>query len=784
MTTIANTQFAEPAVISLAAFVKDFGVALRDAVDQQNPPVFHPEDTCPLRDAVMDGLLRQPFVAQREAVQAMATLLFDHHEKAVIMNGEMGVGKTQIAICTAAVAQAEGYQRSLVVCPPHLVYKWRREIKETVPNARVWVLNGADTLARLLQLRQWAKVRDADSAPEFFVMGRVRMRMGYEWEHAFTVKRIIGRNQESGEIYSHNTLACPKCGTPYRDAEGTSFSSTRQLPDQRLMCLHKHVDEEGAEHVCGEQLWTLVRKEALKDKRKLVADALQKLPTIGEKTAERLLNTFGEDMLGDMLSDNIAEFTNLMDENGDLVFNDRQAERMERSLGKMEFSLGQGGYQASEFVKRQLPDGYFGTLIVDEAHEYKQGDSAQGQAFGVLAAKARKVLLLTGTLMGGYADDIFHLLWRANPRRMIEDGYKYRGRSLGGAVMSFMRDHGILKDVFKTTSGGSHKTSRGEKNSQRTSKAPGFGPTGICRFILPYTVFLKLKDIGQNVLPPYREHYVEVDMDDDQRGAYDALSADLTAVMRKALAKGDTTLLGVVLNALLRWPETCFRSEVVKHPRTRETLAMVPALYGRDEQESMVAGGTIVVTGFNAEALTPKERKLLDICLAEKAKGRRVLVYTTYTGKQDTSMRLKQILSAAGLRTDVLRSSVSTQSREDWILDRVDRGIDVLVCNPELVKTGLDLLEFPTIVFAQTGYSVYTLQQAARRSWRIGQRSDVDVYFLGYAGTAQTACLALMAEKIAVSQSTSGDMPDTGLDVLNPNGDSIEVALAKRMLNK
>ena len=80
--------------------------------------------------------------------------------------------------------------------------------------------------------------------------------------------------------------------------------------------------------------------------------------------------------------------------------------------------------------------------------------------------------------------------------------------------------------------------------------------------------------------------------------------------------------------------------------------------------------------------------------------------------------------------------------------------------------------------------SVYTLQQAARRSWRIGQKLDVDVYFLGYANTAQTACLALMAEKIAVSQSTSGDMPDTGLDVLNPNGDSVEVALAKRMLAK
>jgi len=36
-----------------------------------------------------------------------------------------------------------------------------------------------------------------------------------------------------------------------------------------------------------------------------------------------------------------------------------------------------------------------------------------------------------------------------------------------------------------------------------------------------------------------------------------------------------------------------------------------------------------------------------------------------------------------------------------------------------------------------------------------------------------------MAKKIVVSQSTSGTMPDTGLDILNQEGDSVEVALAK-----
>ncbi|MGU2526885.1 DEAD/DEAH box helicase, partial [Pseudomonas aeruginosa] len=106
----------------------------------------------------------------------------------------------------------------------------------------------------------------------------------------------------------------------------------------------------------------------------------------------------------------------------------------------------------------------------------------------------------------------------------------------------------------------------------------------------------------------------------------------------------------------------------------------------------------------------------------------------------------------------------------------------VLITNPELVKTGLDLLEFPTIVFLQSGWNVYTLQQAARRSWRIGQKLAVKVIYLGYAASSQMACLALMAKKILVSQSTSGDVPESGLDVLNQDGDSVEVALARQLV--
>ncbi len=756
-------DFQNESVITLTDFINDFGSGLMQAVQDQNPPVFNgtPNES---REILMDTMLRTPFDAQRDLIQSVSHLLIDKGHKAAVINGEMGTGKTLMSIVTAALLDAEGYKRTLVISPPHLVYKWRREIMETVPNARVWVLNGPDTLARLLAIREaLGKVDNEQNVVEFYVIGRVRMRMGFNWQKSIIARKRyvrVAQNQTDPDCKktlprTYEYAACPDCGTIVVDEDGDPVSFSAFSDKEQKNCHH-----------CNSPLWSLIRKNnRQKSRRELVSMAMQQLPTIGPKSAEKLLACFGEDMLSNMLSDNIYEFVNLMDENGELVFSDNQARRIERALAKLEFGLGQGGYQPTEFIKRYLPTGYFSNLLVDEAHEYKNQGSAQGQAMGVLASLVKKTILLTGTLMGGYADDIFYLLWRAMPQIMMEDGYCYNNRNtLSSAAMSFMREHGVLKDIYKETESVSHRTARGKSMTVRTVKAPGFGPKGIARFVLPYTAFLKLKDIGQDVLPPYQEHFIEVDMTSEQQEYYSKLSNQLKAELRQALARGDTTLLGVVLNVLLRWPDTCFMAETVKHPRSNALLAFAPSVFDEDD-------------------ISPKEEELIRIALENQSAGRRTLVYTTYTGKRDTGSRLKTLLSEAGLKTAVLRSSVSTMKREDWILDQVDRGVDCVICNPELVKTGLDLLEFPTIVFMQSGYNVYTLQQAARRSWRIGQKEAVDVYYLGYADSAQIACLTLMAKKIAVSQSTSGDVPDTGLDILNQDGDSVEVALAKQLIN-
>ena len=64
--------------------------------------------------------------------------------------------------------------------------------------------------------------------------------------------------------------------------------------------------------------------------------------------------------------------------------------------------------------------------------------------------------------------------------------------------------------------------------------------------------------------------------------------------------------------------------------------------------------------------------------------------------------QLRAVLDGAGFRVAVLKAdTVSAERREDWVAARVREGADVLVTNPRLVQTGLDLVEFPSIVWVE-----------------------------------------------------------------------------------
>ena len=126
-------------------------------------------------------------------------------------------------------------------------------------------------------------------------------------------------------------------------------------------------------------------------------------------------------------------------------------------------------------------------------------------------------------------------------------------------------------------------------------------------------------------------------------------------------------------------------------------------------------------------------------------------------------------------------SKPSPQHREGWIKDQVDDGIDVLICHPKLVQTGLDLIDFPTICWFQTEYSTYTTRQASRRSWRIGQHQEVKVVYLAYLETLQGKALSLVAHKMQSSLAMEGEIPREGLSSYHKS-ENIMLQLAQEIV--
>ena len=208
---------SSPLTLSLQDFVGEFGDELLDALNSANPPVYTGQPQAH-RQLIVASLKRKLFPAQAEVVHAAAELLIDRGERAAIVNGEMGCGKTTVGIAAAAVLNAEGYRRTLVLSPPHLVYKWRREIQETVAGAKVWVLNGPDTLVKLLKLREQLGVQP--TGQEFFVLGRVRMRMGFHWKPVFTQRRT-----RHGDV-----AACPTAARSSPTSTASRSTRSRSKP--------------------------------------------------------------------------------------------------------------------------------------------------------------------------------------------------------------------------------------------------------------------------------------------------------------------------------------------------------------------------------------------------------------------------------------------------------------------------------------------------------------------------------------------------------------------------
>jgi superfamily II DNA or RNA helicase len=414
-----------------------------------------------------------------------------------------------------------------------------------------------------------------------------------------------------------------------------------------------------------------------------------------------------------------------------------------------------------EYVGRYMR-GWFDFAIADELHQLA-GDTAQGNGLGVLGRAAQRLIALTGTLMGGYADDLFNIFYRMEPRAMVREGFAYGGQGR----RDFQEKYGVLETIEKVEEA-DNACSRTTKKTVRVVRKPGASPLLFGKFLMNTTAFLSLEDISDN-LPRYDESVISVDMDDALQQAYERLEEEIRSAMKAH--RGNKSLMSILLNTLLLYPDHPYDFKEIwaraLDPQTKEYVKFLVT-----EPENLTR-----------DALYAKERALIADLKEELRQGRRCQVYATYTGEKDVTLRLETALRQEGMRVAVLRSSAPTDKREDWYERQLKAGVELVICHPKLVETGLDLLAFPTLYFYETGYSLHTLRQASRRSWRIGQRFPVRVKFVTYSGTMQETCLRLMGKKMLVALMMEGKFSGEGLQALDTDEDLMS-AMARELVEK
>lgn len=718
-------------IVGLDSYLNRYGEILATKIQESFVPKFIPGESD--YDAVVDdyddscydsGI--EIFEAQKSVIQASVNNL-DLNDVTFVI-GEMGTGKTLIGSGISYAHRAKHKNTGLnavVMCPSHLVNKWKREIERFVPNGKAYIIRSLDQVMDLD-----TKLRDKNKKEHtYLIISKESAKFGYEMRPAVRWSR------------SRRAYCCPSCG---KTLTRTSFVGTGRnrrtilhpfdMLDMLKQQAHNQVCESTVrvwdnekksweEATCGTKLWTPLNRDEERD------SGWVKLGSEGWIRTEHINDLFNQLSSQRDISRKDAQFL--------LKLSEKKIEL--DGTGEVTSSTrGPRKYPLAKYIK----DNYTGImdyLLADELHLYK-GDTEQGQAFGDLASSAKKLICLTGTLLNGYADGLFYILYRTLPALMNREGFNYADEA------NFMRAFGVIRKTSRFRMENGREGDRVGNGSEK--RLPGVSPLVFTKFLLENAVFLSLSDMAEG-LPQYEEIPMPIRMDEELNGAYEEFNRSLRSCMGGRDGAG-VKAMGALLQSLSVYPDMPYNQPPVIHPDTGQVLVVPPEL----------------PTGTRR-----KEAALLELVQQKIENDERVLVYYQWTNRTDLAEKLTNMFVENGIQSAVLESKVSPDKREDWIDQKMEEGVQVVICNPTLVETGLDLLGFTTIVFYQVGYNIFTMRQASRRSWRLGQDRPIEVYFMYYEGTIQEQALSLMATKLQASMAIEGRFSEEGLRAMSNNED-------------
>ena len=755
----------------LAAFSEKWNSLLLQQVLDSYPPVYNmdyetalPAEKVQLLNSLSSHrrLPRRNICGLFEAQKHVATALYSllQKQKNVVLVGEMSTGKTTMGTALAALMGKDA-NPVFVMCPAHLVAKWKREILEILPGAYV------DIVERIADVARFARTVQA-LPPErmaFAICSKEMAKLGSGTEPAYIQRQqlefVKKDAQELGAplVWQWIASQAPRWieGAEGADGEPDAMRDTERAKEED--------DDEDIETAVAprflEQAY-LESGHSYEPSPESLLQSLRAIPNVPDGhiiLRERIYcahcgaeaRDAQERLVAPEYFENKKRFCSQCRSPFFQMIHLNQRGKREMDVARLRTIR----YPIAEFIRRNLR-GFFGLFLADEVHEAKGHSTDVGYALSALEQACRHTLGMTGTLYGGYCSTLFSLLYRLDPK--IPPQYRWH------EMQRFIARYGILEEVtFKGGGNVDDEDEFGVYTAKRRSRTyvrerPGISPELIVR-LLNYTAFVQLADLGYDLVP-LTEYLVELDLAPDHREEYAKLQLQLENALEELRESGQSPkrLLSAYLQSLLGYVNSGHREEIVRDPH----------------------GDVIAVAkGLGEDRIYPKEEQVLRISQENVMQGRGVIVYLRQTGTRDISERLRKLIAHAGLPVAVLKSSISSTKREAWIAKQVQNGVKVLITNMELVRTGLDLIDFPTMIYAEPNYSAYTMQQALRRPLRLTQVHDVRAYYLVYRNTMESAAVSLIMEKVAAAVKVNGDSLEASLMASQSSADDVLSRLAK-----
>ncbi|WP_404428009.1 DEAD/DEAH box helicase (plasmid) [Ureibacillus chungkukjangi] len=595
-----------------------------------------------------------------------------------------------------------------------------------MPDAEVIVVNKTEDLIRYHV--DWVRGgRKKPTKPVYFVIAFTTLRNDAAIRPAveFNYKYTDRQKEEQTEPYRKG-IYCPHCGKPHQTIESTRA----EIQDDKEVEVHSThnmtAEEFGTSrrihrgtalppnafcYYCKESLWTRKVERRYKNFAEWVQHEKRLLPAIVAK-------------------DQVA-IRQIQEEQPRYPTSTSMPRRV----------------AAIEYIRRKMK---FDFCIVDEVHELKGGMTAQGNALGSIVSSAKKILAGTGTLFGGKAEDIFYLSFRLFSKDMHEAGYEY------GEITKFNEEFGNIEETHyerKENSVYSNSNSRGGQRSSRKKVVPGISSFIFGKFLLHNVVNVRLKDVWPDPVELVDTPTIFVDMTPEQKQHYDQM---ISTFERKIDSRDDGyKLITQMLDYGIAYPDNPFT---------------FPNAYLKNEtgERDLIWSATHI----DEDQTTPKEAKLQDIVQNEMSEGRKSIVYVRDTGstvaQRDVRPRLKQKLEEIGAKVCILdTTTTATNRRSEWLEKKMlEEGYDVCIVSQELVKVGLDLLCTPTLIYYQFSWSLFTINQSSRRSWRIGQTQECRLFYLAYKDCYQHYMADLIARKNKATQAINGDVSSEGISAM------------------